>query len=128
MRISKYSGYGLVRTRRAAESLRAPSVARGKASDVHRNRPLDPAPALLLREAENFGELKVLATAVAETTVSPDAMRALPTDEPREEGWDSRLEQMVAAAGAHGWVADGGSVRAHLEWRRPGDGGEDPPA
>jgi hypothetical protein len=84
-------------------------------------------PALLLREVENFRELKVVATAVAETTISPDAMRGMLADEPREEGWDARLEEMIAAAAVHGWVAEDGSVRAHLEWR-PADGGEAPPA
>jgi hypothetical protein len=82
-------------------------------------------PTLLLREAEDFAGFKVVIAALDDTKISPDAVRALPTEAPRGDGWDARLERMLAAAAEHGWIAADGAVRAHVEWRRPGEGAGD---
>lgn len=49
------------------------------------------------------------------------------TDPPRGDDWEARLDEMLAAAAAHGWIAADGAVRAHVEWRPPAEAaGTDP--
>ena len=34
-----------------------------------------------------------------------------------DAGWEQEFADMVARAGANGWIDDDGAIRAHVEWR-----------
>jgi hypothetical protein len=54
--------------------------------------------------------------------VPVDAVRRLATESATAQGtvldtgWESGLADMVAYAATRGWIADDGSIRAHVEW------------
>ncbi len=56
--------------------------------------------------------------------VPPDAVRRLARLASGEEGdelgpeWESRFAAMLDRGSAQGWIADDGSIRAHIEWER----------
>jgi hypothetical protein len=54
--------------------------------------------------------------------VPVDAVRRLATESAAargtvlDAGWESGLADMLAYAATRGWIADDGSIRAHVEW------------
>jgi hypothetical protein len=42
--------------------------------------------------------------------------RAASGDAPPGADWDERFDAMVEQAAQHGWIADDGAIRAHIEW------------
>jgi hypothetical protein len=50
--------------------------------------------------------------------VVPDAVRRLAgSDLPVTDQWESGFRAMIDYAATRGWVADDGTIRAHVEWR-----------
>lgn len=47
--------------------------------------------------------------------VDPEKLKALAGDRGRDPDWLRSLDAMLAFAAEHGWVADDGFVRAHVE-------------
>jgi hypothetical protein len=53
--------------------------------------------------------------------IAPGAVRRLARaavrgHRPLGADWDERFDAMVEQAAQHGWVADDGAIRAHIEW------------
>jgi hypothetical protein len=87
--------------------------------------------AITLREPDDFKAFKLvrrgageLAGAIAEVGrvdgedhayVRPDAVRALAGARGRDAGWQESFAAMLDYAGQHGWIADDGAIRAHVE-------------
>jgi hypothetical protein len=87
--------------------------------------------AITLREPEDFKAFKLvrrgegdLAAAVADVGrvddqdhvyVRPDAVRALAGALGHDARWQENFEAMLDAADEHGWIANDGTVRAHVE-------------
>ena len=91
---------------------------------------------LELCDADNFREFKLVAEgdrdadrlATAITTIGrmdgsdhvwldPDGVAALPGARTSDAAWAKSFAGMVEYARDHGWVDEGGAVRAHVEWR-----------
>jgi hypothetical protein len=57
-----------------------------------------------------------------EVLVLADALRKLAADAATEDGqplepdWESGFGAMLDSAATNGWIADDGSIRAHVEW------------
>ena len=47
--------------------------------------------------------------------VDVDALRDLAGERAEDLAWTDSLSQMVAYAGAHGWLDESGRIRAHIE-------------
>jgi hypothetical protein len=87
--------------------------------------------AITLREPDDFKAFKLvrrgegdLATAIADVGrardehhayLRPDAVRALAGALGHDARWQEGFAAMLDFAGKHGWIADDGSVRAHIE-------------
>jgi hypothetical protein len=93
------------------------------------------APAAVeLRDRENFGELSIRITGAQDMDrlratlaawgrldddhhayIQVDALRTLAGESARNADWRTAFDGMIAYARAHGWVDQGGAVRAHIE-------------
>jgi hypothetical protein len=69
-----------------------------------------------LRDASDFGALKVLAAQQSHVWVSREEFVALAGDQANDPSWLEGLDKMFAYAESHGWVNEDGAVRAHVEW------------
>ena len=50
--------------------------------------------------------------------VDPDGVRRLATaGNQLPDDWDAEFASMLAYAASRGWIADDGSIRAHVEWK-----------
>ena len=84
-------------------------------------------------DGDDNGALGALAAALSVNdvgTVDPegdvfvpaDALRRLAVDAANEEGgslspeWESDFSAMLGVAATNGWIAEDGSIRAHVEW------------
>jgi hypothetical protein len=73
-------------------------------------------PKVVLKEPDDFKRFDVVVPDVENTFVSQEELRGLAGDRAEKEEWRQGLEQMLSFAESHGWVADDGSIQAHIEW------------
>jgi hypothetical protein len=69
-----------------------------------------------LRDANDFGALKVVAAQASHVWVSREEFVALAGDQVNDATWLEGLDKMFAYAESHGWLNEDGAVRAHVEW------------
>jgi hypothetical protein len=69
-----------------------------------------------LREPDDFGSLKVIASQPSHVWVTREELAGLAGDLAEDAAWRQRLQKMFEYAASHGWLSDDGAVRAHVEW------------
>lgn len=94
-----------------------------------------PTPAAVeLRDRENLGELSIRITGAQDMDrlraalaawgrldddhhayIRVDALRTLAGESARNADWRTAFDDMIAYARSHGWVDQGGAVRAHID-------------
>lgn len=74
-------------------------------------------PTVSLREADDFGGFKVVVAKASDAQVSRAELRRLAGARADDPEWSAQLEKMIEYAESKGWVAEDGSIQAHLEWR-----------
>jgi len=69
-----------------------------------------------LRDASDFGSLKVVASQPSHIWVTREELASLAGKVAEDPAWLQGLEKMFDYAASHGWLSEDGAVRAHVEW------------
>jgi hypothetical protein len=72
-------------------------------------------PEVVLKEPDDFKRFDIVIPNVENAYVSPEELRRLAGRRAEDEEWRQGLEQMISFAKSHGWVADDGSIQAHIK-------------